>query len=138
MNLKTISKLMIVALVVFGILAACAGSPATEQNTSTENESGTPAMVDGVTVEQRERQYYAVVNGNYPDPCTFISSVEQVVEGSTINITLLTKSPDDLMCAAVLTPFTVDILLTTGGLLPQEYTVVINGGPSATFSLGNG
>ncbi|MFN2187946.1 MAG: hypothetical protein ACK2T3_04220 [Candidatus Promineifilaceae bacterium] len=130
MNFKPAKILpMIFAVVILSILAACGSSTET-------SESGAPAMVDSVRVELRDRQYYAVVDGNYPDPCTFISSVEQEVDENTISITLLTASPADLGCAAVLAPFTADILLATGGLMPQEYTVVINEGPSTTFSIG--
>jgi hypothetical protein len=93
------------------------------------------AMVDGVNVEQRDNHYYAVINGFYPDACTHVSSVEQVVEDNTINITLLADRPPDLICAAMLTPYTVDVLLTTGGLMPQEYEVVVNENPSTVFAL---
>ncbi len=92
-------------------------------------------MVDSVTVEQRDNHHYAVIDGFYPDPCTYISSVQQVVEGNTVSITLFTESPADLMCAAMLTPFTVDVLLTTGGLIAGEYDVVVNDGPSTTLTL---
>jgi hypothetical protein len=140
MNFKPLSKLnMIIAMILFSVLVACASSPEAQENEDTgnlEEGNGTLVMVDSVTVEQRDNHYYAVIDGNYPDPCTFVSSVEQTVEGNTISITLLTDRPPDLMCAAVLTPFTIDVLLTTGGLLPGDYTVVVNDGPSATFSLG--
>lgn len=140
MKFKSVCKLyLIVAIFVVGMSAGCTNSSNSQENAAGENpeaRSGTLAVVDGVTVEQREDHYYAVINGNYPDPCTYISSVDQVVDGNTISITLYTESPADLMCAAVLTPFTIDILLTTGGLMPQEYDVVVNEGPSTTFSLG--
>lgn len=137
MNPKLIRTLMmIIVIVAFSmLLAACTSSSETQENTDAENESSSPAMVDSVTVEPRDGHYYAIINGNYPDPCTYVSSIEQDVEGNAISITILTESPDDFMCAAVLTPFTVDVLLTTGGLMPQEYTVVVNEGSSATFSL---
>jgi hypothetical protein len=139
MRFKPGSKLtLVITMIVFSTLAACSGSPDTPENADTENlewGSAAPAMVDSVAVEQQEGHYYAIVSGNYPDPCTYISSVEQVVDENTIRITLLTGSPADVMCAAVLTPFTVDVLLTIGGLLPQEYTVVVNDGPSTTFFL---
>lgn len=92
-------------------------------------------MVDSVTVEQRDNHYYTVVNGFYSDACTHVSSIEQSVEGNTISITLLTDRPANVMCAAMLTPFTVDVLLTTGGLMPQDNNVIVNEGPSTTFSL---
>jgi len=139
-NVKPISKLIVFITGILLILLVGCNSSGTGQTNADANNSAAdnsnPAIVDSVTVEQREGHFYAVVSGNYPDPCTFISSVNQVVEDNTIRLTLLTNSPADLMCAAVLTPFTVDILLTTGGLMPQEYTVVVNDGPSVTFTLG--
>ena len=132
------SKLRIfIAVTVLVLLAACGGTSETQDpdSESPVGEEVTLAMVDSVTVEQRDNQFYAMVTGNYPDPCTSISSVEQIAEGNTISITLLTDRPADLMCAAVLAPFTIDILLTTGGLVPGEYSVIVNEGPSTTFVL---
>ena len=79
---------------------------------------------------------YAVVNGNYPDACTKISNVEQVVEGSSFNITLYTEAPADLMCAQMISPFTVNVLLEVGGKAPGEYTINVNESISTTFTLG--
>ena len=139
MNFKLPGKLnLMIFIIIFTQIAACANSPKTQGNVNTEGLDGgsaTPAVVDGVTVELRDNHDYAVVNGNYPDACSHISSVEQAVDSSTISITLLTERPSDLMCATMLTPFTIDVLLTTGGLMPQEYTVVVNEGPSTTFKL---
>jgi hypothetical protein len=140
MNFKLSGKLntMMICLLVTTMLAACASSPNTQATAGTktpEEVSSTPAMVDSVTVELRDKHDYAIINGNYPDPCTHTSSVQQVIEGSTFKITLLTKRPADIMCAEVLTPFTIAVLLTTGGLMPQEYSVIVNEGPSTTFSL---
>ena len=132
------SKLRIfIAVTVLVLLAACGGTSETQDpdSESPVGEEVTLAMVDSVTVEQRDNHFYAMVTGNYPDPCTSISSVEQIAEGNTISITLLTDRPADLMCAAVLAPFTIDILLTTGGLVPGEYSVIVNEGPSTTFVL---
>jgi hypothetical protein len=38
----------------------------------------------------------------------------------------------DVICAAVLTPFTEEILLDTAGLEPGEYTLVVNDGMATT------
>jgi hypothetical protein len=126
-----------ITLTFLALLVACGGALETQDpdSASPPKEDVTLAMAESVAVEQRDNQGYAVVQGNYPDPCTSISSVEQSAEGNTIRITLLTDRPADLMCAAVLTPFTVDILLTTGGLGPGEYSVIVNEGPSTTFVL---
>jgi hypothetical protein len=138
MNVKSGSKLcMMITLTFLALLVACGGALETQDpdSASPPKEDVTLAMADSVAVEPRDDHFYAVVQGNYPDPCTSISSVEQSAEGNTIRITLLTDRPADLMCAAVLTPFTVDILLTTGGLGPGEYSVIVNEGPSTTFVL---
>jgi hypothetical protein len=94
------------------------------------------AIVDSVTVEERDGDYYAIVEGNYPDACTRTSSVEQEVDGSTIELSIYTSAPPDLVCATVLTPFTEELLLDTDGLEPGEYTLVVNGGmATTTFSI---
>jgi len=138
MHIEPSKKLKIIIIfIVFTILVACSNPPETQQDTSTfsPEAGGTIAMVDSITVELIDNNYYALIGGNCPDACTRISSVEQVVVDHTISISLLTESPDDVMCAMMLTPFTVDILLTTGGLLPGEYDVLVNGDSSTTFAL---
>ena len=138
MNVKSGSKLcMILTLTFLALLVACGGASETQDpdSASPPGQDVTLAMADSVAVDQRDNQFYAVVTGNYPDPCTSISSVEQISEGNTLRITLLTDRPADSMCAAVLTPFTIDVLLTTGGLGPGEYSVIVNEGPSTTVVL---
>lgn len=136
MNKTSGSHLSIIITVsLLFLLAACSGTSESQTSESSGGADATPAMADSVTITQRDNQWYATIVGNYPDPCTSISSVEQIVQGNTISITLLTDSPPDVVCAAVLTPFTIDILLTNGGLLSGEYNVVVNEAPSATFLL---
>lgn len=112
------------------LLVGCAS--AAEETAAPE---GTQAMVEAVTVESREGQFYARVEGNYPDACTRVSDVQQTFDGSTFQIVLMVDRPPDLMCAQVITPFTVDILLETGGVAPGEYEVDVNG-ITAAVSLG--
>ena len=138
MNVKSGSTWRVMITLTFlALLVACGGASETQDpdSASPPGKDVTLAMADSVAVEQRDNQFYAVVTGNYPDPCTSISSVEQISEGNTLRITLLTDRPADSMCAAVLSPFTIDILLTTGGLGPGEYSVIVNEGPSTTVVL---
>ncbi len=114
------------------ILVAYASS---ETQVSEPSAAGTPAIVDGVSVDFRNAHYYALVTGTYPDACTLVSDVEQVVSGNTIAIALSTAAPEDLMCAQMLSPFGIDLFIATGGLLPGEYTVDVNGA-TTTFTLG--
>jgi hypothetical protein len=132
MNFTRPSKLMVIFFIVITILVACTSFPKTQENADTkklEGGSSPLAMVDSVNVELRDKHDYAIINGNYPDACTHVNSVEQVVESTTIKITLLTKRPGEIMCASVLTPFTIAVLLTTGGLVPQGHSVIVNEGP---------
>jgi len=137
MNFQLLRKInvMLDIFIVFVMLTACSSTPEAQENATADGPGGTLAMVDSVTVELKDNHYYAVIYGNYPDPCSRISSVEQVAEGDTFNLTLFTKSPEDVMCAMMLTPFTVNILLTTGGFVPGEFSVIVNEGPSTSFTL---
>ena len=119
-------------LVLSLILVACASS---ETQVSEESEAGSPAIVEGVSIDFRNAHYYALITGTYPDACTHISDVEQVVSGNTITIAMSTTAPEDLMCAQMLSPFGIDLFIATGGLLPGEYTVDVNGATTA-FTLG--
>ncbi len=131
--MKTRITIVILLMVMLSfILVACASS---ETQVSESTAAGTPAMVDGVSVDFRNAHYYAMITGTYPDTCTRISEVEQEVSGTTITIALSTAKPEDLMCAQMLSPFGVDLLIATGGLLPGEYTVDVNGA-TTTFTLG--
>ena len=103
--------------------------------TGGDQAEGKEAFVDGVNIKEHMQHSYATTVGHYPDACARVSDVQQTVEGSSINIMLYVQSPADMMCAQMLTPFEVDILLETGGLAPGEYTVTVNE-RSPTFMLG--
>jgi hypothetical protein len=127
--------LAITLLLVFGLLLAACDSADGEDDDGDAAE-GTQAMVDSVTVEEQMGHKYAVVNGNYPDACTRISDVDQDVDGSTFTINLMTDKPEDLMCAQMLSSFSVSILLEVGGVAPGEYTVTVNDSATTTFTVG--
>jgi len=135
MNRKSFWVLLIAMLALGLILAAC-DSDSNGEDDDSEHAEGTAAMVDGVAVEEQTGHQYAVVNGFYPDACTKISDVDQDVDGSTININVYTSRPEDLMCAQMLTEYTVSILLEAGGLTPGEFTVTVNDEHSTTFNVG--
>ena len=69
----------------------------------------------------------AVVSGDLPDSCSFISDTEQSVEGSTIKIAVTSSRPQELMCAQVITPYEIEVLLNTSELADGEYAVEANG-----------
>jgi len=90
------------------------------------------AFIDSVTVEERDGEYYAIVQGNTSDSCATISSIEQEVDGNTIALDVYQSSPPGMVCAAVLTPFSLELPLDTEGLEPGEYTLVVNEGMATT------
>ena len=112
-------------LLVFGclILVACSGN---------SEDTSLPAGCDGVTwgsgiqVEEREGDYYAIIQGDFPDSCSTICGSEQTVDGNAINIDLFSSRPDDAVCSQMLTPFATEVPLDTEGLDPGEYTVTLN------------
>ena len=120
--------------VVCSMLVAC--NAARRGGAASSTKGVKPAMVDAVAVERRDGHLYAVVTGNYSDACSRISDVAQEVNGNTFQITLSTAAPEGLMCATVLTPFKVDVLLEVGGQAPGEYTVDVNDSATAAFTLG--
>lgn len=129
---KSIYAISLIVMISIGLLAACGTDAPVE---SSAKGSGSPAMVDGVVVETINEHQYAVVNGFYPDPCTRISDVDQVVDGKRFVISLTTDRPDDIVCAQMLEEYEVSLLLENGGLPPGEYTVEV-GERETSFSLG--
>ena len=115
-------KLMMSLLLLVLFLTGCASG-----ETGEEPAAGNPAFVDHVTIEMQAEHYYAKVEGNYPDSCTRVSDVDQDVDGSTFKISLYVDRPEDMMCAQMMSPFNVLILLEVGGVIPGEYTVDVNG-----------
>lgn len=97
--------------------------------------SGSLAFVDVVMVETQDEHSYARVEGHYPDACSRVSKVDQSFDGSTFKISLYVDRPEDMMCAQMLTPFTVKLLLEVGGVAPGDYTVQVNE-RSDTYTLG--
>jgi hypothetical protein len=101
----------------------------------TAASESSPIFLDGVQVEVRDGEYYAVITGNLPDSCSTIDGVDQSVEGTTILLEVSASRPLGVGCAQVLTPFTQEVLLDTNGLDAGDYTVDVNGEVSTTFSV---
>ncbi len=85
-----------------------------------------PAPVASVEVEQRGDSAVLVITGEMPDACHEVGDVSQRVGDSEIRVDVEMAPPDpDMMCAQVITPFTVEVPLE-GELPPGEYTVTVN------------
>jgi len=115
---------LIGAMLLVGLAVAGCSSPDIE---SQEAELGTgAAFVQTVEVEERDGEYWAVVEGWYPDACSTYGGIKQEVEGDTIQLTITSTRPEELACAQVLTDMTEEILLDTDDLDPGEYTLIVN------------
>ena len=89
-----------------------------------------------VEVEERDGDFYAIVQGDYPDSCSTLCGTEQEVDGNTINLNLYSDKPEDVFCSQMLTPFEEEVLIDTKGLDSGEYIVTVNGDHAmTTFSL---
>lgn len=119
---RKIIKVLSLSIILVVFLTGCASA-----ETEEVPAAGNPAFVDHVTIEMQAEHYYAKVEGNYPDSCTRVSDVDQKIDGSMFKISLLVDRPEDLMCAQMMSPFNVNILLEVGGLMPGEYMVDVNG-----------
>ena len=123
-------KLLSLSLILVVFLTSCASG-----ETGEDPAAGNLAFVDHVTIEMQGEHQYAGVEGNYPDSCSRVSKIDQEFDGSTFNISLYVDQPEDMMCAQMLSPFNVLILLEVGGVMPGEYTVDVNG-VVGSFTLG--
>lgn len=100
-----------------------------------ETESS-QVFIDSVTVDEQDGEYVALAQGNFPDSCSTIDTVEQSLAGTTFEITITAVKPSGILCAQMLTPFSTEVLLETEGLEPGEYTVDVNGGEvTTTFTI---
>jgi hypothetical protein len=84
--------------------------------------------VDIQIVESQPLQVNAIIQGQLPDGgCTTISSVDQVRDGNTFNIKLMTSTDPLAICTLAATPFEQVVPLDVGNLPPATYTVNANG-----------
>jgi hypothetical protein len=132
---------MFIALMV----AACgpAASAATEIPSPIVTEipsevppTGSVAVVKSIDLRILESfplQVHAVIQGDLPDAgCTMIARVEQVREGNTFTLNLVTTTDPLALCAQALTPFEEVVPLEVVGLPAGVYTVSA-GGAEETF-----
>jgi hypothetical protein len=128
------STIFTVMSIIVLILAACAPAAVSPTPILTE-EPAIPvtgvAVVESVEIQILESmpvQINAIVRGYLPDAgCTTIASVNQVRDGNTITITLVTTTDPLALCAQALTPFEQVVPLDVSNLAAGEYTVNANG-----------
>lgn len=112
--------LLIILAISIILLAAC--------DAGTDNRADL-AIVESVDIVEtgQPAEFYAVVDGFYPDNCSTTGDIVQRTQGRTIHVTLYTSSSGDASCEPVLTPFTERIRLDVSDLSPGQYTVDVNG-----------
>ena len=125
------------AAVLMILATACAPITSTPSPIVTEVPTQTSTAVvksiDILLLESFPLQVNAVIRGDLPDAgCTTIASVDQVREGNTFKLTLITTTDPLAVCAQVLTPFEEVVSLDVHGLPAGIYTVEA-GGIQTTF-----
>ena len=133
------SKFLILVTLVTILMAACAPAPVTVTPSPIVTDVPTAASVAVVKsieillLESFPLQVNAVLRGDLPDAgCTTIASVNQVREGNTFKLTLVTTTDPLAVCAQALTPFEEVVSLDVHGLPAGTYTVEA-GGVQTTF-----
>ncbi len=107
-----------------------------ENNTEAPAKAETPAAikiedagvdsVEVVTLESNPPIYLAVIKGNYKNGCERIDSSNQLINESSVILTLKIKS-EGAICTQALVPFVQNIELDSSKLKAGEYTVSANG-----------
>lgn len=131
-------RLLILGILIFIPVAACAPATATPSPivteipvTGGEDNPSSVAVVDSIEIlllESFPLQVNAVIRGTLPDAgCTTIASVEQVREGNTFKLTLVITTDPLALCAQALTPFEEVVALDMKDLPAGEYVVNANG-----------
>src|SRR5687767_7353384 len=135
-------KLKVLSYVaVLVVLSACAPIMATPSPAS-PSTNATPIVsmavvqsLDVLFLESEPLQVNATIKGQLPDGgCTTISSVDQVRDGNTFNIKMMTTTDPLAICTLAATPFEQVIPLEVSNLFPDTYTVNANG-VKETFEL---
>lgn len=132
-------KLVAFAVLIMTFAAACgpAAAPATPSPIVTEVPTqASVAVVKSIEIlflESFPVQVHAVIRGDLPDAgCTTIASVDQVREGNTFQLNLITTTDPLALCAPEATPFEEIVPLEVQGLPAGTYTVEA-GGVTQTF-----
>lgn len=131
------SRFFILAAFVAILAAACAPITATPSPIVTEvPTAASVAVVKSIEIlflESFPLQVNAVIRGDLPDAgCTRIAFVEQVREGNTFKLKLITTTDPLALCTQALTPFEEVVPLDVHGLPAGTYTVEA-GGVTQTF-----
>jgi len=132
------SQFLVIVVLLAILAAACTPITATPSPILTEVPTAvsvaTVRSIDILLLESFPLQVNAVIRGDLPDAgCTKIASIDQVREGNTFRLTLVTTTDPLALCAQVLTPFEQVVSLDVLDLPAGTYTVKA-GGVQQTFT----
>jgi inhibitor of cysteine peptidase len=132
------SQVLVIVVLLAILAAACAPITATPSPILTEDPTmvsvATVRSIDILLLESFPLQVNAVIRGDLPDAgCTKIASIDQVREGNTFRLTLVTTTDPLALCAQALTPFEQVVSLDVLDLPAGTYTVEA-GGVQQTFT----
>ena len=102
-----------------------------------DNNQGSIVYLNSMDINLMESfpvQVSVTLQGDLPDGCTTIQSVESSLEDQTFTIIFRTHRPAGQMCTEALVPFEETVTLDVYGLPEGEYTVVAKG-LTDTFTL---
>jgi hypothetical protein len=124
---------MLIGLIAI-LVSACIPVGTSVAPTPTETSTApivSVALVQSIEVqilESEPLQVNTIVRGQLPDAgCTTIASVDQVRDGNTFKITLITTTDPLALCAQALTPFEEVVPLDIRDLPSGDYVVNVNG-----------
>jgi hypothetical protein len=97
-----------------------------ETPAAAKSEDALIESLEVVTLESNPPIYLAVVKGNYRNGCEILDSSNQVVNTSSVILTLRVKSEGQI-CTQALVPFVQNIELDSSKLKAGEYVISANG-----------
>ena len=135
-------KLKLLSFVLLAVLLSSCGpvlaTPTQAPASTISPPAVSLAVVQSVGVQVLDGeplQVHAIIRGQLPDGgCTTISSIDQVRNGNSFNITLMTTTDPLAICTLAATPFEQVVPLEVSNLAPATYTVNANG-VETTFEL---
>jgi uncharacterized protein YgiM (DUF1202 family) len=126
-NLLYVSLLLLLVSACAPVLAAPA-LPSTPTNVAPTTSVVVVQSVEIQILESWPIQIHIIIRGQLPDAgCTTISSANQVRDGNTFKLTLITTTDPLALCAQALTPFEQVVALDVNNSPAGRYIVNVHG-----------
>lgn len=140
---KTLLKIASLVYLILLVLTACSPvtrvtvDPTSSPTATIKAPTSHEAQVQSVDIQimnANPAQVNAVVRGNLTESCAVLGESKVQYASNIFQITVYAKSPADIGCAQMTTPFEISIPLDSKNLPAGSYTVTANG-VSAVFTL---